>query len=268
MDVFNAICLKFGTLYGPEYVNRLHAGLKRNSALNVRLVCMTDNQSGINPSIECIPLAKEPFHDRMLAALQSAPKRGRMQKISLFRPGLVSNLEGPLMVFDLDVAITGAVDELRDFAPGKVCMRREWSLSKKIPTLGHGSVERIDPKQHSYLYDFIANNPEVAVALGGGSEQSYTSICANAYGDFQAYPNNWIVSFKRDCRPPRPLNLFVEPRLPSAAKVVCFHGNPKMSDAIDGYRAGPLRSTKQCRWLRDSWLGTKQGENSIDGSAG
>lgn len=268
MSVFNAICLKYGTLYGPEYVNRLHAGLKRNSVLKVRLVCMTDDPTGIEAGIECIPMPKEPFHDRMLAALQSAPKQGRLQKISLFRPGLISNLEGPLMIFDLDVVITGALDELRSFAPGKVCMRREWSVSKKIPTLGHGSVERFDPMQHAYLYEFMANNPEAGVALGGGSEQSYTSICADKHGDFQAYPDRWIVSFKRDCRPIRPLNLLLEPRLPSCAKVVCFHGNPKMSEAMDGYKAGLFRSTKPCRWLRNAWMSSTQEENRFDRSTG
>jgi hypothetical protein len=255
ITVFNAICIKYGTLYGPEYVNRLYAGLRRNSAFDVRMFCMTDDSAGIDRKIKCIPLPQEPFHDRMFVAMQTAQKRGRLQKVSLFRPGLIPDLEGPMVVFDIDIVITGPVDELRDFAPGKVCMRREWSVTKGVPSLGHGSVERFDPTLHGYLYDFMAREPEAAVALGGGSEQSYTSLSAQKHGDFQAYPDQWIASFKRDCRPMRPLNLFVEPRLPSGAKVVCFHGNPKMSEAVDGYKAGPLHSTKPCGWLKEAWMG-------------
>lgn len=256
MADFNAICIKFGTLYGPEYVNRLFAGLRRHTDSELRMICMTDDRSDIDPRIECLPLPVEPFRDRMLAAMQIAPKRGRLQKISLFRPDLVPDLAGPMMVFDLDVVITGPVDALRDFAPGKVCMRREWKPVRGVPTLGHGSVERFDSKLHSYLYDFMANDPKAGVALGGGSEQSYTSICAREHGDFEPYPDNWIASFKVDCRPMRPLNLFLEPQLPKDAKVVCFHGNPKMSDAMDGYRSDPLHSTRPCRWLREAWVGT------------
>ena len=217
MPVTNAICIKYGTLYGPEYVNRLYAALRRNSAAPLRMLCMTDDRTGIDPEVEILPLPNEAFHERMFAALKKAPKQGRLQKISMFRPDLIADLVGPLLIFDLDVVITGGVDDLRDFAPGKVCMRLEFARSKNIPTLGHGSVERFDPALHPYIYENMAKEPEAAVALGGGSEQSYTSLCADRHGDFAPYPERWIVSFKRHCRPAVPINLFREPRLPSDA---------------------------------------------------
>ncbi|MDG1279857.1 MAG: glycosyl transferase [Pseudorhodobacter sp.] len=253
MPPINCICIKYGTLYGAEYVNNLLAGLKRQSRADIRMFCMTEDRAGIVPEVEILPLASEPFHARMFKAMETAPKRGRLQKISVFRPDLIPDLEGPLMVFDLDVAITGSIDEMRDHAPGKVCMRLEWNVSKRVPTLGHGSVERFDPKQHTYLYEFIATNPEEAVALGGGSEQSYTSLCAQKHGDFAPFPSEWVASFKYDCRPRRPFNLLVEPHQPPQAKVVCFHGRPSIPEAISGYRAGVWRSTKPCNWLAKAW---------------
>ncbi len=255
MNVTNCICIKYGTLYGPEYVNRLYAGLRRNSVSDVRMFCMTDDREDIVPGVEILDLPAEPFQDRMCAAMERAPKRGRLRKVSMFRPGLIPDLSGPMMVFDLDVVITGNIDEMRDFAPGKVCMRREWTTAGAAPSLGHGSVERIDPTRHGYLYDFMASEPESAVALGGGSEQSYTSLLAAQKGDFEPFPDPWIVSFKYDCRPARPLNLFLEPRLPELAKVVCFHGRPKMTEAIEGYRADLLHRTRACGWLRQAWTG-------------
>lgn len=255
MTVINAICLKFGTLYGPEYVNRLYRGLLRNSRAPLRMICMTDDAAGLDAAIERIPMPREPFHDRMFEATKKAPKTGRLQKISLFRPGLIPDLQGPMLVFDVDVVITGNIDDLRDFAPGKVCMRREWNIDSKVPTLGHGSVERFDPALHGYLYEDMARDPEGGVALGGGSEQSYTSLCAERHGDFAPFPDAWIASFKYDCRPMRPLNLFVPPHLPPDARVVCFHGRPKMSEAVAGYRAGPLHSTRPAAWLTRAWLG-------------
>jgi hypothetical protein len=256
MSAVTCICLKYGTLYGPEYVNRLLCGLRRNSVNEVRLWCMTDDANGIDPDVGILPLAEEPFAARMEMALQTAPKRGRLKKISLFRPGLIPEHRGPLMVFDLDVAITGPVDDLFSFAPGKLCMRREWRRSSRAPSIGHGSVERFDPELHPYVYEFMARDPEGAVAFGGGSEQTYTSGSAARAGDFAAFPDDWIVSFKHDCRPPRPLNLFTQPRLPANARVVCFHGRPKMEEAVTGYRAGPLHSTRACVWLREAWIGS------------
>ena len=130
-------------------------------------------------------------------------------------------------------------------------------MSGRAPSLGHGSVERFDPKLHPYLYEFMARDPEAAVAFGGGSEQTYTSASAQRAGDFEPFPDEWIVSFKYDCRPPRPLNLFRTPYLPPDARFVCFHGRPKMDEAVEGYRAGLLKSTRPCPWLRDAWIGSE-----------
>ncbi len=256
MAILNAVCLKYGTLYGPEYVNRLYRAICRNTVSEVRFFCMTDDRRGILPSVEFLPLPEESFQKRMEEAQARAPqKHGRLKKISMFRPDLYSDIDGPLMVFDLDVVITGNLDEIRDYAPGKVCMRREWHATPQNGKLGHGSVERFDPRLHGYLYEFMARDPEAGVELGRGSEQTYTSRCAEARGDFEAFPEEWIVSFKYDCRPMRPLNLLLEPRLPRGAKVICFHGNPKMEQAVEGYRADPLHSTRPCHWLRDAWIG-------------
>jgi hypothetical protein len=254
MAEINCICIKYGTAYGPEYVNRLRAGLARHTASDLRFFCMTEDRAGIDRGVECLPLPEEPFAARMERALETAQKRGRLKKISLFRPGLIPDLKGPLLVFDLDVAIVGPVDDLWTHAPGKVCMRREWRGSSRAPSLGHGSVERFDPALHGYLYEFMAREPEAAVALGGGSEQTYTSASAARAGDFAPYPDAWIASFKYDCRPMRPWNLVLPPRLPEKARVVCFHGRPKMDEAVAGYRAG-LSSTRPCGWLRDAWIG-------------
>lgn len=255
MAVINCICLKYGNLYGAEYVNRLHVALRRNTESDLRFLCMTDDPSGIDSAVQVLPMVDEPFADRMEKALSQAPKRGRLKKISLFRPDLIPDLEGSLLVFDLDVAVVGPIDDLRDFAPGKVCMRREWGESSRAPSLGHGSVERFDPRVHKYLYEFMASDPEAAVAFGYGSEQSYTSRLAHQHGDLEPFPDHWIASFKHDCRPMRPFNLISKPRLPEGARVVCFHGRPKMDEAIDGYRAGPFKSTRQCDWLARAWLG-------------
>ena len=50
------------------------------------------------------------------------------------------------------------------------------------------------------------------------------------------------------------MNWFRTARLPENARVVCFHGRPKMPEAIAGYRQSWLRYTKPVPWLREYWI--------------
>jgi hypothetical protein len=249
------ICIKYGTRYGPEYPNRLRAGLRRQASGDIRLFCMTDDRAGLDPGIEILPLAEEPFFPAMFAEMERRGWKSPFRKISLFRPGLIPDLDGPLLVFDLDVVIVGDVAPMAAFAPGRIAMRREWHSSPKRPSLGHGSVEKIEPNRHGWLYEDVARDPVAALASGYGSEQSYTSLNAAARGELAHFPDDWVASFKYDCRPPRPLNLIRTPRCPPGAKVICFHGNPKMEQAVDGYRGGPLQATRPAPWLKSAWIG-------------
>ena len=48
------ICMKWGTKYGPEYVNRLYAMVSRHLTLDFQMVCLTDNADGIHPNVRCL----------------------------------------------------------------------------------------------------------------------------------------------------------------------------------------------------------------------
>jgi len=50
------VCVKWGTMYGPEYVNRLYGMVSRHITPPFRLVCLTDNRQGIRPEVECFDL--------------------------------------------------------------------------------------------------------------------------------------------------------------------------------------------------------------------
>ena len=254
MSVANVICIKWGSLFGPEYVNRLYAGVRRHLSLPVRFFCMTEDASGFHPDIEVLPLPVEPFHDRMNAALAVANRQGAMRKVSLFKPGLIPDLKGPLLGFDLDVVITGSLDEIWAFAPGKVAMRHDWVEARRGRKTGHGSVFRFDPDLHGWLYDTLATNPTAEVEQARGSEQRYTSTLAQEKDAFAYLPGDQVVSFKHDCMSLPPLNYLKTPSLPENARVVCFHGRPKMPEAIKGYKGSALRWSRPCQWLKDHWV--------------
>ncbi len=252
-DPVNIMCIKWGTLFGPEYVNRLYSGVRRNMSRPVRFICMTEETDGLHPDIEVIPLPVEPYLEPMNRALAVANRQGAMRKTSLFKPGLVPDLKGPVLGFDLDVVITGSLDEIHDLAPGTIAMRHDWVEARKGRPTGHGSVFRFDPAAHPFLYNDLAANPYEEVEKARGSEQRYTSHKAMDNGVFTYIPGDWVVSFKYDCNP-FPMNYLRAATLPEATKVVCFHGRPKMPQAIEGYTGSLIRYAKPCGWLQDHWV--------------
>lgn len=249
----NVICMKWGRSFGPEYVNRLFRGVRRHVTGDLRFICVTDDRTGIRPEVEVVDYVTEPFHDRMMAALAVAPRRCPIQKITLRRPDLVRDLRGPLLSLDIDVVVTGSLDDLMAYEPGKVCMRREWLPPSRRWGLANSSAVRYDPKLHAYLYEAMARDPWAEVMQAHGSEQSYVSYKADEHGDLAFFPDAWCASFKYDCRPMRPLNLILPPRLPADTRLVFFHGRPKMSEAVMGYRSDPFHSTRPAAWLTEAW---------------
>ena len=47
----NIICMKWGTRYGPEFVNRLYKSIKKHTKRITRLYCLTDDDQNIDKNI-------------------------------------------------------------------------------------------------------------------------------------------------------------------------------------------------------------------------
>ena len=252
MTTRSVACIKWGAKFSHEHVNRLYAGVARNLPPPFRFICVTDDPSGIRPEVEVIPLEDEPFSDTVRTLLSTSKRKGAFGKVSLFKPSLFPS-GGRVLGFDLDVVITGPLKDLFEVHPGKVCMRHDWLAKRRGRPDGHGSVFRFDPHLHCFLYEEFAASPGDWMRKSKFSEQKYTSMVAQGRGAFAYFPPHWIASFKRDSMRPFPLNHLLVPRQPPEARVVCFHGNPKIEEAIEGFRSGPLRSTLPCDWLKSHW---------------
>ena len=50
------LCMKWGTKYGADYVNRLYGMVKRHLTLDFTMVCLTDDSRGIDQAVRCYPL--------------------------------------------------------------------------------------------------------------------------------------------------------------------------------------------------------------------
>ncbi|MCF2905268.1 glycosyl transferase [Octadecabacter sp. CECT 8868] len=247
------ICIKWGTLYPTEHVNRLYRAVLRNTNREVDFYCMTELADGLDDGITALPLEEQPYEARMTATQKTVKKQGALRKIAMFNPALFSKDVGPVLALDLDILITGDLDKLSDFAPGQVTMRGPFAPESEPRTYGEGSFIKFEPKHHDFLYTTMAEAPEESVVMCKGSEQTYTSTLAHQNGMFTPYPSEWIVSFKYHCRPKRPMNLFVPPKLPENAHIVCFHGRPNVDEAMNGFKSDPFHTTRPAKWIADNW---------------
>jgi len=244
-------CIKWGNKFPAYYVNRLFAGVKRHMDRPFRFVCFTEDATGIRDEVEIWPLPTVPVEEEMVKAMTTGKRRGAWRKLTIFRTG-EGNLSGPCLQMDLDVVVTENLGPLFDHMPGKICMGRDWLERRRGRPGGHGSVIRLDLPQHSYLYDDFAADFEGSITYKG--EQKYTSMTALGHGDLEYFPEGWISSFKRQAIPYFPLNFFKEPYLPDNCRVMCFHGTPKMEEALVGDCPKLQYRTKPAAWLRKLWL--------------
>ena len=235
----NIICMKWGTKYGPEYVNRLHSMVSRHLTLPHRFVCFTEDGSGLNPGIDVLPL---PEMD-----LPPGKERG-WRKLSTFQNPL-ADLEGTALFLDLDVVIVDSIDPF--FAQdGEFLIIHDWDRPWRIT--GNSSVYRFSVNRYPEIYaEFMADID--AVKAKHRNEQAYLSEWMHQRGLLQYWPKEWCVSFKRNCLPRWPVSLWKTPPLPEKARIVVFHGNPNPPDAIEGRIRGAFRHLRPTPWVADHW---------------
>ena len=98
------ICIKWGTRYGSDYVNRLFSMVKRNTKNPTRFVCFTDDATGVDQGVEIRPLPSINIPDHV----SWTPWR----KLSLWQNPL-EDLSGDLLFLDLDLVVTGNLDDFK-----------------------------------------------------------------------------------------------------------------------------------------------------------
>ena len=97
------LCMKWGDKYGPEYVNRLYAMVRRHLRGDFKFVCLTDSSAGIRAEVTCLPIPD-------LALPDGLPERG-WKKLTTFEADL-HGLRGVALFLDIDIVI---VDDITPF---------------------------------------------------------------------------------------------------------------------------------------------------------
>lgn len=184
------VTLKWGDKFGPDYVNILFDGIRRNSNHEAEYVCYTDNPEGLDDYIITRPLPEN--------------LTGWWPKLWIFS----QELRGQVFFFDLDTIILGPIDHILDYQ-GRFAILRDFYRPD-----GYGSGLMSWHGDHSYIYDKWIGDGQPMPA-GGDQEIVEKYVEAELWQDL--FPNQ-IVSYKQnDC----------ERWPPEGSKIVCFHGVPK-----------------------------------------
>jgi hypothetical protein len=244
----NIITIKWGSKYGSHYVNRLFHGVRRFIKRPVRFVCFTDDAEGIEDWIDALPL---PEFDCL-----EYRRWSNWRKMSLFRDDLP--IEGQTLFLDLDLLITGSLDELFDYGdPDSIPIIHNWIESHKTwfrprPEVGNSSVFRFKANAFGHLYEQYLGEMEWA-SENFRPPQTYLTHCIRPYMCY--WPEEWIISFKRHLHRPFPLNWIQQPTEPSSeVKIVAFHGKPNPDQAVEGYQGRKLHhKVLPAGWIGQYW---------------
>ena len=156
VDKVTVLCVKFGTKYGREYIERLRNMVSRHITVPYEFVCITDDQH----PIEGVRSIVQPMKNY---------KKIWWHKVHMFDPNLPIN--GRILYFDLDVVIHDNIDNLtighgntflgikdfnRKFHPAWIY------LNSSVMSWIHGT--------QTHIYQQFNNNPNEAQKLQGDQD--------------------------------------------------------------------------------------------------
>lgn len=249
-NIVNIVCMKWGTMYGPEYVNRLYGMVARNLHRPFQFYCITDQNRGIRQEVLC----------RELPDFTPPPiARGPWRKLLMFQRNLF-DISGKTMFLDLDIVIVGPLDRFFDFSD-KFAVRHEFDKKKENEPYGNTSMYVFEAGSCPEIYEEYLKDPVSIHKKYYTAEQEYVTRTLYGSGKLEFLPNTWIVSFKEHCLPPLPQRWWKSAELPQGASILAFHGRPLPEDAIKG--EWPLQGkpffkriykyTRPCPWLNEYW---------------
>lgn len=236
--------MKWGTRYGPDYVNRLYSTVQRQTNRPTRLVCFTDDTQGIDPAVQCEPIPDINLPENLL----SPPWR----KLAMWTYPL-ADIERDALFLDLDLVITGNLDAMFDYKPGRFCVIDNWTQPGQ--NIGNTSAFRFPTGQYTHIYDNFHADPQPIIDKYV-IEQVYIT---RELDHVEFWPKSWCVSFKHSLLPRWPLNFFKTPKLPPDTKIVAFTGKPDQDEAARGqwpvkhWIKKTYKHVRPTPWISEHW---------------
>ena len=148
----------------------------------------------------------------------------------------LGNLRGHrVFFFDLDVLITGNLDELFNYPKNdEFYIIKDWNTTNG--KVGQASCYSFVIGTLGFVKkNFEENAISVMEKYGSASQEYLSAMVTEKFGKLNFWPDSWFKSFRFHCLPIGPLRHFKQPNPPpQGAKVIAFHGFPDIESARIG----------------------------------
>ena len=146
----NIVCVKWGTKYGPDYVNKLYSMVQRNMSIDFQFFCYTDDVNGLDSEIHTIPIESD--------LVEWWPKIDLLNIMT----------RGETILFDLDVVILNPLERLCSTKTRTVSvLYSQWKegyvqplAKEKFPTLYNSSIMKWTDKQGQEVYQYFQKHKQ------------------------------------------------------------------------------------------------------------
>lgn len=214
------VCIKWGTKYSTEYVNKLFRGIQRNTSKEFSFVCYTDNATGItHPEIETQPI---PYFTG-----------DWYSKIGLYNQDLYSK-DDQIFYFDLDTVVTGNLDEIFEYRGDFIILRDFYRIKGYGSGLMGWRPQAVNHMWLNYTHGYRAPHGDQ-----GWCEQQYPG--ADLWQDL--YPEK-IISYKVHIKNKgvvRNAAYTKDKGSLESSSIVCFHGRPNPHEISE-------------QWVKEYWI--------------
>lgn len=221
------LCVRFGTKYGIDYVEKLRNMVERNITVPYEFVCLTDDPTPIKDV-------------RLIVQRNSGYKKGWWHKVHMFDPHLP--LSGRILYFDLDVIIFKNIDKLVTYHNEAFLGIRDFNR-KFYPAWKNlnSSVLCWNHNSQKHIWEQFCTSPVNAMKLHGDQDW----IWKTSRDKIAFFPDSWIQSYKWEIRNKQELEIYQGKRkfrtvnnnlqINSECCVAVFHGDPNPCDVEDNF---------------------------------
>lgn len=220
------LCVRFGTRYGVEYVQRLRNMVARQLTVPYEFVCLTDDP---------VPI------EGVRSIVQPNAKYGRgwWHKVHMFDPTL--GIKNRILYFDLDVVIHAKIDKL-------IVSDNSFYGIRDFNRKFHSNWNRLNSSAISWvggnetdIWNRFNENPNQIMKQFPGDQDWIWTVAKDR---LKYWPDNWLMSYKWEIRNREELSFhngrrnFIDtkdPTIPVECSVTVFHGEPKPQDVKDQF---------------------------------
>jgi len=234
--MINICCVKWGTKFDASYVNKLYHAVRRNTTVEFKFHCFTDDTRDLDLAIVAQPLPNSGLE-------------GWWNKVYLFSNEIDIPVGEKIVFIDLDTLITRNIDHIVGLEPAPLIALRDFltGIISSIQATDNHMGSGLMIWQHgqlSHVWDQFVQDPYAAIhSVYPHGDQRWIQAQVPVRQYFQDIVPDQVVSFKVHC-----LN-----GLPPNAAVVCYHGQPSVPDSITFRgRVWKFDITPQ-PWVADHW---------------